>query len=128
MINMNRADVVPVLQCTVIGISAGDRMEIVKRTALRAFSSSGLKNVSSLGLVFLPLQKTLGHGTLRLEPSTCPGEGQDLAEPETLEAEAAPTSKVATRAARPPTTYSKLEILFVMPLIVRVTRYCFRIC
>ena len=49
-----------------------------------------------------------------MEASTCPSEGQDRPELETLEAEAAPALKAATRAARPPTTCSTLEILFVM--------------
>ena len=49
---------------------------------------------------------TVGHGTVRL--------WKDLAEPETLEAEAAPASNATTRAARPPTTCSALEILFVL--------------
>ena len=45
-----------------------------------------------------------------VEPSTCPGEGQDLAELETREAETVPVSNAATRAVRPPTTCSTLAI------------------
>ena len=57
-----------------------------KRTALRACSSSGLENVSSLRLVFLPSSEDPGSwDPAAVQPSTCPGKGQDLAEPETLE-------------------------------------------
>ena len=42
-----------------------------------------------------------------VEPSDCPSMFQDLAEPETLEAEAAPVSWAATRAARLPTICSR---------------------
>ena len=45
-----------------------------------------------------------------VEPSVCPRKVQDLAEPETLEAEAAPVSKAASRAARLPTICSTLVI------------------
>ena len=49
---LSQADT-PVWHC-----SQGNR----KRTALRAFSSSGLENVSSLRLVFLASSDDLGHG------------------------------------------------------------------
>ena len=48
-------------------------------------------------------QKNLGP--VAVEPSDCPSMFQDLAEPETLEAEAAPVSKAAPRAARLLTIY-----------------------
>ena len=65
------------------------------KTALRAYSSSGLEKVSG-------------------EPSLCPSRFQELAEPEPLEAVTAPASKAATRAARPPTACSMFEMLFVI--------------
>ena len=82
-----------------------------KRTALRAFSSSGFEKVSSLRLVFLLSSDDRGPwDPVAVEPSTCPGKGQDLAELETLEAKTVPVSNAATRAVRPPTTCSTLAI------------------
>ena len=49
-----------------------------------------------------------------MEPSQCPCTFQDLAEPEPREAEAAPASKAAARASRPPTACSMFEMLFVI--------------
>ena len=61
------------------------------KTALRACSSSGLQEISSLRLVFL----------LSLDdPSTFTGEGQDLAEPDTFDAEAAYVSTLHRRAVK----------------------------
>ena len=51
------------------------------------------------------------HHLAAVEPSTCPSKGQD---PAGTEAQATPASNAATRPARPPTTCSTLEILFVM--------------
>ena len=49
-----------------------------------------------------------------MQPPSCPGRGQDpVGDPETLEAEIAPASNAATRAARPPTTCSMLVTLVV---------------
>ena len=84
-----------------------------RRTALRAFSSSGFENVSSLRLVFLLSSKDPGsRDPAAVEQSTCPSEGQEP-QLETLEAEAAPASKAATRAARLPTLCSTLVTLVV---------------
>ena len=83
-----------------------------KRTALRAFSSPGLVFLSSLRLVFLFSSKGLGSREMvAVEPSS---RGQEPADPETLEAETAPASSAAMRAARPPTTCSTLAIWVVM--------------
>ena len=58
-----------------------------------------LKNLSRLRLVFLLwLDDPEPWEPVAVQPSTGPGTGQDLAELKTLEAEAAPVSKVATRA------------------------------
>ena len=48
-----------------------------------------------------------------VEPSQCPSMFQDLAESGPLEPEAAPVSKVVTRAKRLPTTCSILVVLAV---------------
>ena len=72
-----------------------------RRVALRAFSSSALGNVSSLRLVFLPSSHDPGSwDPAAVEPSTCPSKGQDLAELETHEAEAAYVSTLHMRAVR----------------------------
>ena len=64
-----------------------------------------------------------------VEPSLCPSIFQDLAEPEPLEKEAAPASKVAARAARPSTDCSMFEILFVIDATDCVRdRILFQIC
>ena len=86
-----------------------------KRTALRACSSSGSESLPSLRLVFRFSSEALGSRDLvAVELAVRPGRGQDPADPETLEAEIAPSSNAATRVARPPTTFSILAILVVM--------------
>ena len=88
-------------------------------TALRAFSSSGLEKVSSVRLVFLFSSEDPGPRHLAaMEPSACPSKFQDLAEPEPLEPEAAPISKVATRAARLLSICSTFVILAVLEATV----------
>ena len=88
------------------------------RTALRACSSSGLEKVSSRRLVFLLSSEDPGpwesRDPMAVEPSLCPRKFQELAEPEPLEAEAAPASNAATRAASLQTACSTFEILFVL--------------
>ena len=60
------------------------------KTALRACSSSGFEETSSLRLVFLWSLDDLGAwDPAAVEPSTFSSEGQDLAEPDTFDAEAA---------------------------------------
>ena len=69
------------------------------RTALRAFSSSKFEKVSSLRLVFLLPSDDPGRwDPVTAVPPTCPGKGQDLAEPGTLEAEAIFVSLLHMRA------------------------------
>ena len=81
-------------------------------------TSSGFEKVSSLRLVFLLSSGDPGPWDPgAVEPSTGPG-GQDLAEPETPEAEAAPVSKAATRTARLPTICSTLATLLVVAATV----------
>ena len=82
--------VIPVWYC-----SHGNR----SKTALRACSSAGLEEVSSLRLVFLLSLDDPGKwDNAAVEPSTCSGEGQDLAEPDTFDAEAAYVSTLHKRA------------------------------
>ena len=103
------ADTEPALQKILVGLLCGAMPEFSKtllnhsvtpvrycahgnriRTALRACSSSGLADVSSLRLVFLLSSDDPGPwDPVAVEPSTCSSEGQDLAEPDTLDAEAA---------------------------------------
>ena len=60
------------------------------KTELRGCSSSGLKSVSSLRLVFLLSADDPGPwDPAAVEPSACSTEGQDRAEPDTFDAEAA---------------------------------------
>ena len=71
------------------------------RTALRAFSSSVLEKVSSLRLVFLLSSEDPGSwDPVAVEPTACPSTFQDLAEPETFEAEATSVSILYMRAVR----------------------------
>ena len=87
------------------------------RTALRACSSSGLEKVSSLRLVFLlssddPVPWD-PRDIVAVEPSLYPSTFQDLAESGPPEPEAAPVSKMVTRAKSLPTICSIIVILVV---------------
>ena len=84
------------------------------KTALRDCSSSGLESISSLRLVFLMSSDDPGpwdpRDPVAVEPSLCPSKFQDLVVSGPLEPEAAPVSKVVTRAKRLPTICSILVI------------------
>ena len=73
-------------------------------TALRACSSSRQENISSLRHVFLLSSEDPGpwepRDLVAVEPSLCPSEFQEHAEPEPLEAEAAFVSILHMRAVR----------------------------
>ena len=107
--------VIPLWYC-----SHGNRSKI----ALRACSSSGLEKVSSLRLVFLLSSDDPGPwdpwDPAAVEPSTCSTEGQDRAEPDTFDAEAAYVSKFAH------TCSEGAEILFHLGKSSRKISKCFR--
>ena len=110
--NLSKRDIVSDVSFVLIG---GNR----KRTALRASSLSGFVFLSSLRLVFpLSSDEPRSRDPVAVEPSTSPSKGQDPeVDPETLEAETAPASNAATRAARPPTTCSIFVTLVVIVAI-----------
>ena len=87
--------VIPVWYC-----SQGNR----SKTALRACSSAGLEEGSSLRLVFLFSSDDPGpwypRDSVAVEPPLCPSIFQDLAEPDPMETVVAFVSNVVTRAAR----------------------------
>ena len=87
--------VIPLWYC-----SQGNR----SKTALRACSSSGLENVSSLRLIFLLSFDDPGpwdpRDPVAVEPSLCPSIFQDLAEPDPLETDVAFVSILHMRAVR----------------------------
>ena len=87
------------------------------RTALRAFSSSGLVGVLSSRLMFPLSSDDQGpwdpRDPVAVEPLLCPCMFQDLVESGPLEPEAAFASKEVTRAAKLPTFCSIFVILVV---------------
>ena len=87
--------VIPLWYC-----SQGNR----SKTALRACSSAGLENVSSLRLAFLLSSEDPGpwdpRDPVAVEPSLCPSKFHDLAESDPLETDVAFVSSMVTRAAR----------------------------
>ena len=74
------------------------------KTALRACSSAGLEEGSSLRLVFLLSSDDPGpwepRDPVAVEPVLCPSMFQDFAEPDSLDTVVAFVSHVVTRAAR----------------------------
>ena len=89
--------------------------ELQKERHFEHFHRLDLRECQACVLCSCCRPMTLGHGTLRLWSHQTVLVGQDLAEPETLEAEVVPTSNAATRAAMPQTTRSTLAILFGPP-------------
>ena len=93
------------------------------KTALRACSTSGFRETSSLRLVFLlSLDDTGPWDPAAVEPSTCSREGQDLAEPDIFDADAAYVSTLHRRAAK------VLRFCFISACLVAKSPSVFVIC
>ena len=88
------------------------------KTALRARSSSGLEEVSSLRLAFLLSSEDRWYPRepVTVEPSPCPSKFQELAEPEPLETDIAFVSILHLRAVRE---------LTISVRVLTFTRTCF---